>query len=358
MRAWYAASLALLIGACDPGNGEFTPEDAGGVGPGGITYDDIGTICTYDPANPMQHPSNTCPKSGMTCVIATRDGLYREYGDFLYEAIPLFSRFRPDGKDEGICSMASMPGMPPPACPYGTAIVMLSSGHHICMRLCDTSANCARDGYVCDYPFMDGSSYNPETGAVAPLGLQLCVPGCQTDLPYCMRTFHSQLGFHVYDGDLYGWRQCNTVSGLCEDVVARGAGYVGSQCVRSEHCQDNLLCIGGWLFGAQEEHGFCARYCNPDRNLQAPDNGCELGQGCEYFLNIAYCFPDCSAMQCGGANQVCNYADEGAAGLLPGQEWQRPHCIQCELSSLECGAPTDAGVGTDSAVGVDAGSPD
>jgi len=171
----------------------------------------------------------------------------------------------------------------------------------------------------------------------------------------------TEWGLGIYDGDLLGYRQCNTATGLCEDIAFKGSAFVGNQCVRSEDCQEGLICIGGWLIDAPEEHGFCARYCNPDPNLQAPDNGCDIGQGCEYFLSIGYCFPSCVSNSCGGANQVCATADPGAAGTIPGQEWQMARCIQCELSSLACGTPADAGVpdsstGVDAATGSDAGA--
>jgi hypothetical protein len=239
-------------------------------------------------------------------------------------------------------------------CPSGTVLAKLSTGHHLCLRGCSSSADCGRNGYVCDYPWMDASTYNSSTGDVGPLAVRVCKPSCATDLPYCTRTFLIPDGaggewLMVASYDLQGYHVCEPVSGLCQDVATRGLKYVGDQCVRSDECRDGLLCIGGMLFGAVDAHGFCAGVCNPAAERQNPPqpSGCELGQGCEYFLDIGYCFPDCINNVCGGPNQVCQLADPGAAGLRPGQEWLRPRCIPCELSSLPCQNPVDAGVGED-----------
>ncbi len=349
------AVLLLLLplggGDCNDGDGTFTREDAG-TGPGVIySYEDIGAPCNYDPARPTYNPTNTCQKAGLTCVIASSDGMYREFGHFLYEAIPLFTRLMPDGKDEGICTLVSQPGHPLPACPGSTVAVQLSSGQAICMKLCTSSAECNRDGYVCDYKFMDSSTYNYETGDVAPLPIKLCAPACTTDLPYCTRTFLLPDGqggdmLLVNSSDLAGYRECQPLTGLCEDVVVRGGGFVGDQCEHSSACRDGMLCIGGPLYGAPVEHGFCANQCNPAAEGQNPPQptGCQPGQGCEFFLDIGYCFPDCVNNVCGGMNQVCAYADPGAAGLREGQEWLLPRCIPCELSSLPCASSVDAGV--------------
>lgn len=360
MSRWPALLLILplLAGKCDNGNGTFTFKDGGGTYTPSITYEDIGTICRYDPTQPGTNPSNGCPKSGMTCLIATADGRYR-YGDFLYEAVPLFARFLEDGTDEGICTLVSSPGTPPPYCPAGTVAMALSSGHTYCARICESDAQCYREGYVCDHRLMDSSSYDPNTGTVLPLTLKLCVPACETDLPYCTRSFLVLDGAGGYllainDGDLYGIRVCNHTTGHCEDGLAGGTAFLGGQCVGSNDCQDGLICIGGMLFGAPPGHGFCAQYCNAWAARQNPpqETGCLPGEGCEFFLDIGYCFPDCQGNACGGANQVCQSADEGAAGIRPGQEWLAPRCIPCEMSQLSCGSSTvDAGT-------HDTGNPD
>ncbi|MBN2359868.1 MAG: hypothetical protein JXR83_10470 [Deltaproteobacteria bacterium] len=345
-----AAMVLLGAGNCG-GNNNFTRPDSGGV-PSGITWQDIGTACTYDPLS-GNNPTNTCGRTGLVCVIATSDGAIGGYGTFMYEAIPLYTRFLAT-EDEGICTLVSAPGMPPPACPAGTYAVMLSSGHHICMRGCDTSEDCGRDGYVCDYRLMNGSTYNSSTGAVQPLAVRMCVPACLSDVPYCLRTFidpdyvgqdGSRL-LYVYDGDLFGARECDPVTGLCYDVTTRGAKYVGDRCTHTSECAAPNICISGLLYGAPEEHGFCARYCDPSG--QSQQLTCEYGQGCEYFLGVGYCFPNCNNNLCAGEGQQCQYADPNKAGIGPGQEWRDKHCIQCELSNLICSSP-DAGVGADAA---------
>lgn len=359
---------ALGVQSCVPDKqGNYTRKDAGGtIIPADLSYLDIGTRCTYDPTHPDINPTNTCAKAGLTCVIDTSDGVYQQYGHFIYEAIPLFARPMPDGHDEGICTLVAQPGQLL-TCPAGTAAVKLSTGQSICMRACGSSSDCDREGYVCDQPFMNASTYDPNTGAVAPLAQKFCVPACTTDLPYCMRSFmlpdangNDMLLISSYD--LAGYRMCEPLTGLCGDVTTRGGKFIGDQCTHSDECGDNLLCIGGLLYGAPEDYGFCAQQCNP-AGTTAETTGCAPGLSCEFFLDVAYCFPDCINNVCGGANQVCAYADPNAAGLRDGQEWRAAHCIPCELSSLPCASHViDAGVNdageSDTGVSEDAAGSD
>lgn len=345
------AILLLLVftagSDCDDG-GTFQTKDSGEIVTPQLTYADIGTVCTYNPMQPNKNPTNTCPKAGMTCLINTSDGNYG-YGNLLYESIPLYSRYLPDGSEEGICTLLSHPGANPPLCPEGTVLVKLSTGHHYCTRACRSSADCQRDGYVCDYRFMDATSYNPNTGEASPLPLKICAPSCQADLLYCTRTFLLPDGsggewLMVYEGDLRGSRQCQPSSGLCEDVVTTGVLFVGQNCTRTEQCQAGLICINGSLFSPNEGDGFCTRYCDVNAQRQNPPQptGCSVGEGCEYFLDIGYCFTDCVSNMC-ASNQICSTADVYRAGLRPGQEWISPRCVPCELSSLPCGSDPDAG---------------
>lgn len=352
--------VSLLLSACPPDTGgTFTRKDGGGnIVPEGITFADIGTKCTYDPTQPNVNPTNTCAKAGLTCLISTSDGAYSQFGNFVYEAIPLFARPMPDGHDEGICTLVAWPGELL-ACPAGTAAVKLSTGQSFCMRACGSSSECNREGYVCDAPFMNSASFDPNSGAVVPLAQKFCVPACQTDLPYCTRSF-LRPGDEALDiRDLNGDRQCDTNTGLCQDVTTRGGKFVGDICTHSDECGENLICIGGMLFGAPENYGFCAQQCNP-AGTSAEETGCAPGLSCEYFLDVGYCFPDCTANVCGGENQVCQAADPSLAGLRPGQDWRGPHCIPCELSSLPCATHTsDAGFAEDAAsASGDAGTPD
>jgi len=346
MKQWLmgmAAIVLLSAGNCGNGGNGFTHSDAS-IQPPALTWQDIGTVCTYDPTRPSDNPTNTCARTGLICVIASSDGLYSNFGSLLYEAIPLYTRFLAD-QDEGICTLVSGPGAAPPACPVGTFVVPLSSGYQICMRGCEITADCGREGYVCDYRLMNGGTYNPNTGAVSPVAVPMCVPACYTDMPYCLRSFIYQGNLVVYDTDLFGGRECDTSNGLCVDVVTREGRYVGDRCSHSSQCSAGDICISGALYGAPDDHGFCAHYCDPTGQNTALK--CQLGQSCEFFLSVGYCFPDCVSNLCAGDGQQCAKADENKAGLT--QAWANPHCIQCELSSLIC-AGSDAGVAADAAV--------
>lgn len=350
--------FGMFASACPPDTGgTFTKNDAGGgIVPDGITAADIGTICTYDPTRPSVNPTNTCAKPGLTCLIDTSDGAYSQYGNFVYEAIPLFARPMPDGHDEGICTLVAQAGQIL-ACPAGTAAVTLSTGQSFCLRACSSSSECNREGYVCDAPFMNGASFDPQTGAVSPLAQKFCVPACATDLPYCTRSFlrpDGQGGNLLDIRDLNGDRQCEPTTGLCQDVTSRGGKFVGDLCTHSDECGENLICIGGMLFGAPDEYGFCAQQCNPF-GTTSEQTGCAPGLSCEFFLDVGYCFPDCNNNVCGGENQVCQVADANTAGLREGQDWRAPHCIPCEMSSLPCASHSnDAGIGDDSGLEGDA----
>src|SRR5690349_15372111 len=99
-----AVTVAALGGAaCQKGGGTFTPVgDDAGPGGGGVDFSKIGTACTYDPATEAD-PTNTCPV-GLACLIVTRNGEINSglALDFWEDQTTIY---RPDGKDEGYCTL-------------------------------------------------------------------------------------------------------------------------------------------------------------------------------------------------------------------------------------------------------------
>jgi hypothetical protein len=288
--------LALFTQACDTTTGGGADGGSSGV-PFGITYEDIGTLCTCtvvpDPTSASgfscaPNPTNTCPKSALTCVVGTPDDRLSNAGNALWET-PLFARGTSvDGGTviEGECSLVGT-DIFPAACPRGTVSVQLSSGMTTCKRQCLTDAECGRPGWVCDAPFLARSGLQQNPPRELPLDLKVCRPACNADFPDCLRSTACVNGepgcyrswttrgappqWGIYVGDRNGGRSCNLTTGHCEATVEprRGAGIpaaaVGADCGSNADCNTNNLCISDYAYSATPQGcGFCTfANCNP-----------------------------------------------------------------------------------------------
>lgn len=363
-------AAALLALAAAPGCTEdldYGDEDAGTSVIPGLAYADIGTLCScdlvVDNATGLQrcasNPTNTCPKAGMTCVIATPDANANNAGNGLWEG-PLFSVGRMAGTGsvvvEGECTILGTPARPP-ACPTGTVGITVSSGATICKRTCQSDQECGRADWVCDTPLLDRNGIDMDPAAERGLDLKLCRPRCVSDFPDCNRSTPCTMGrpgcyrsaltrnapgdLGIYVGDRNGARVCHE-SGHCQAVAGRNplAG-VGSPCASHADCAVNFLCVSGPAYGAPDGLGFCT-YADCDPNAAAGQVGaCVPGLTCERAFEMGMCFPDCaSGTICnGGAGQMCGqaapamiYNYDPATGAPVG--WKQNQCVDCALTGM------------------------
>jgi len=354
---------ALFAMACT--DGTYVPD----AGPGLPPVTDIGTpcYCELDEAGTAckQAPTNTC-KSGMTCVIhGTPNGTFNNAGNILWES-PLFRRnsTTPDGgaQIEGECTLVFQPTDFNRRCPDGASLVVLSSGHYVCKRTCESDAQCGRSGWVCDAPFLNVDALSANPPQELPLDAKICRPACEQDFPDCNRSTwcrfsNTQPGvcqrsgltpgapadYGIYIGDRFGTRTCNQTTGKCQDTAFRTPNNgVGGQCVTNEDCMDGLLCVGDNLYASVPDGiGFCAMPgCTI--GVAAPNPGsCPQGLSCEWAFEMTMCFPDCQGgTVCGGAGQVCDRPLEQLAwsyvanGALA--SFAAARCVDCDITATGC----------------------
>ncbi len=279
MRLVCLSFAPLLLLAC-PGPSGFTPEepDAGFVDEG-VTAEDIGAPCTYDPANPA-NPTNQCP-AGTDCVIVTRDGAFNPLGMSLVFWEDQFTVALAD-VDVGYCSLIGNV-VAPPACPVGTFTKLVTSPSAaggfaaLCVRPCTSSAECGPDR-VCDARFLD-------------INASTCVSPCRTDLSHCVRSAvvvvndQGQSATALFDGDLFGDAVCNLQTGLCADTQ-KGLGSDGATCTSSADCTRGHACYQAALFPGEPEFGFCAQRCTNGDGSNPPAGTCEAGEACQPGLDF------------------------------------------------------------------------
>jgi hypothetical protein len=344
------AAVALLVGCpgyvgvVDGGPEPPDPPDPPDV----ITAADIGVLCEYDAAN-ASNPTNQCAR-GLTCLIRTFDGAFSPFpaGDPRNLSLGVwedhFTVYRDDGIDEGYCTLvAETPQVP--ACPAGTEAKFLAPAMSICVRSCQTPAECGRLGYTCDSRYLDvGTS---------------CVRQCTLDLPDCVRSGHVQrpdgsISMHLFEGDLRGESTCDLASGLCAVNPGEGVSETGEACNTSLDCAAGLMCLQSDVLAASgapvDSPGVCSRPCKPGT---PNDPQSMAGQGClgpevcqggftfghgnpldpnlndaNGFLAIippdqlveagGWCFPECetNAGDCTGTTGTqCGSANDGVFGL-------------------------------------------
>lgn len=312
---------ALFLAACPP-DGSFTPDepDAGPGGGGGVTADDIGTPCTFDPRS-SENPSNQCA-GGLECVFVPREVRARALGGFqltgtdntLGMLLPVledhFTVFNSDGTDTGFCSLVGTTDRIP-VCPVGTVLKGFRSSAPngialTCMKPCQVSAGC-NAGLVCDARYFDETGYTVVDGNLtipaASGTLGFCVRPCEVDFPDCTRT-----GFAVFDTqgsvtsqvaavDVTGARICNQQTGVCGDRVGTGTGNDGAPCASSADCVANATCIQQDARGVRPADGigYCATRCFVSNETGAigtcGGNGSELCQpGLTYGYDILPAF--------------------------------------------------------------------
>ena len=290
-------ALVLLPGACpldSAGTFDGIIAGDGGTQPApGITAADIGTACTYDPSAPLpSNPTNTC-RQGLNCLIFTSDlgyipfppGSARNFTMSVWE--DQFTRYRDDGIDEGICTLIGS-WQAPPACPVGTTLKLLASDLAVCVRNCQSAADCGREGYVCDSRFLD-------------VGGGQCVRACTFDIPDCVRSGHlvfqqqgengqitqSPVGFYLAVDDLTGASICDVPSGTCIANDAEGLRGPGEPCASSRDCLRGTACIQGDVLRSLNPElpattqGFCAQPCKPVAQQQFSGGGCNAGYFCQ-----------------------------------------------------------------------------
>lgn len=360
-RAGVASVLVAWSGlACLTYAGEFDggiPRDAGPGAPAGFSALDIGTPCQYDPAR-GGNPTNTGCQAGLTCLLVASDGSYTPFPPGSLQNLTLsvwedhFTRYRDDGLDEGVCTLIGS-WASPPSCPLGTSLKWLATNLAVCVRACQSAAECGRVGDVCDSRFLD-------------VGGGQCVRGCELDIPDCVRSGHvvfqnqdnygqviqSAPRFVLAVDDLTGASYCDTASGMCQPNPGQGTKGPGEPCVSTLDCIGGTACVQGGVLRAldptlpETTQGFCAQPCKPLAQQQFSGGGCNAGYACQAgftfnhgnalstdpdaafaLLNLqntqlleagGFCFPDCQAnqncgsypgTQCGAArDEVFGYA--------------------------------------------------
>lgn len=283
-RSVVTLALALASG-CSAGSGGFDGgvlPDSGPL-PTGPTAADIGVRCEYD-ASTQENPSNTCP-AGLSCLIVTWDGLYvpfpasnptQNFTKHVWE--DHFTIYRPDGIDEGYCTLIGTWDNPP-LCPVGTELKVLDTNMAVCLRSCGAPGDCGRAGYTCDRRFLD----------VGPT----CVRGCTVDYPECVRSGQllrpnqqNVFELHLEASDLGGSSFCDVGSGVCQGNPGGGAVGPGEPCADTRDCMAGSVCVQGDLIASVNPNlpatspGFCGQPCKPD-----PDDplagGCTQGFACQ-----------------------------------------------------------------------------
>lgn len=359
----------LLVAGCPGYSGGFDGgifDDAGPIETG-PTAADVGVKCEYfsDGAN----PSNTCA-AGLSCLIYSYDGLYlpqppgsaQNFTKHVWE--DHFTIYRPDGVDEGYCTLIGTWAQPP-NCPVGTQLKLFETNLAVCLRSCSTPADCGRAGYTCDVRFMDISGGT-------------CVRGCAFDFPECVRSgvFQRQpsggpnggpvIAMHLNAADLAGSSYCDVGSGVCQGNPGGGLAGPGEPCNDTRDCQVESVCVQGDLLEAVNpalpatSPGFCAQPCKPDaqnpllggcRTGFACQAGFTFGHGNPYDPNLedtngfllvnpgtgafleagGFCFPDCQAT--GGNCDTFPGTTCGAPNTgMFGQSWNQ--VSMCLVDSL------------------------
>ncbi len=264
-RPVITAALFAVLAACTPSTGKFDStkrRDAGFTTIDVVTAADIGTKCVYDPAT-GDNPTNDCPR-GLDCMIVTRDGVFNTAAMALDMWEDQYTFYRDDGLDEGYCTLIGNWDAPP-FCPAGTTLKHFQNSSAACVKECVTTADCARDGYVCDLRGFGDLAF---AGAEA---TNTCVIGCSLDYPQCMRTGTTPLQAggaitHVAAQDLTGGSVCNLTIGICEPATHQGSfAGPGEPCVDTNDCDHGMVCIQGPLYqnGGLGTPGFCGAPCKP-----------------------------------------------------------------------------------------------
>jgi hypothetical protein len=357
---------ALILGLTSCTGGTYTL-DAGASG-SGYAFADIGTVCKCetetDPVTGglrcIQNPTNTCTKSGMTCVLATPEAAFSNAGNPLWEA-PLF--YRAEMQDggfpvfEGECTLTASVTQAL-LCPLGTVALALSSGLQVCKRTCLGDSDCGRDAWVCDQPRLDQAGIDSLSPAQEiPSAVRLCRPACSADFPDCNRSTTCTIGkagcqrsaftrnapttLGIYIGDRNGARVCNGVTGHCEDIASRGSGYVGDRCTGHADCQAQFLCVSDTAYAdVTDGYGFCTYAdCNPSAAANTA-GACVAGLTCEYAFEMGMCFPDCQGgTLCSGQGQKCAVPDMGRIANYDSTTgaqgtWKQVQCVDCDTTGV------------------------
>ena len=287
MRVVCVVLSMLLLSAADCDGGSFRPEEPdAGPDPGGLSADDIGTPCTFDPQS-SQNPSNQCA-GGLDCVFVPRsvrdnalagitpNGNDNTLGMLLPVLEDHFTLHNDDGTDTGFCSIVGTVEQVP-LCPIGTVLKGFRSSFPggialTCLKPCQVSAQCAA-GLVCDARYFDETGYVVQNGqlTIPPANgtLGFCVRPCEVDFPDCTRTGFApfnregQISSQVAAVDVVGGRICDRGSGVCEDRRGTGIGNDGAPCNSSADCVQNAVCIQQDARGQRPADGigYCATRC-------------------------------------------------------------------------------------------------
>ncbi|MCP4501207.1 MAG: hypothetical protein GY822_14705 [Deltaproteobacteria bacterium] len=358
-----ATGIAMGTTACAP-----TGEYDGGIGPETdpssppiLTADDIGTRCVYD-YELQGNPTNDCA-IGLTCLIITRDyGLdgVRGYapfqaGDAANFQLPLwenqFTYYRPDGKDEGYCTLVQTQTSTPLTCPAGTTAKALWPNMVVCVKNCTQAIECNREGYTCDLRFLDVSS----------AGGNHCVRKCTNDQPDCVRTgwfsVDDNVSAYLAVQDLQGASSCDLTSGQCINIPENGTAGPGERCYSNTDCIGGQICLNGGMIGRSDQTGgACGQPCIPVANpqnaqqIQAtcfdgyvcqpgikgghnPYNVIDLDNGAVAALG-GYCFP-----QCATTNGNCSAHQGTSCGQTRAEVFGEPWngVSMCLVSELRAG---------------------
>ncbi len=281
------------VGTFDGGVGV----DAGPIGPGTVPLSSIGKTCSYDPNDPnAPNPTNDCD-TGLECLIFTRDGVYTS-GLALSAWEDQFTIYQsnPD-VDVGYCTPAGVLGQTF-ACPAGSAPKLLSPNILVCLKLCNTPADCGRSDYTCDVRYFDVVDNQGNE-------LPTCVRKCDFDVPTCVRSGVVQsaqnaavLEPELVFEDLAGGAECGG-DGICQAVTQHGVAKPGEPCTRTEDCSVGSACIQAPILNAvlgagnEASTGFCASPCKPDTTGQTPQGTCTDGFICQSAgaLNLGFADP-------------------------------------------------------------------
>jgi hypothetical protein len=298
MRALLVALSASLVvftaAACTP-TGSYDGGNTPDAGPGseGVSLDDIGAPCIYDPRT-GQNPTNQCA-AGLVCVIQTPQGEVNPLGMSLGSFENQFTVALPDGTFEGYCSVVGN-AVAPPSCPLGSTLKLVrapaAAGGFaaFCVKTCESSAECG-GSRVCDARFLD-LQQNSRL-------LASCVKPCTFDVPDCtlsgvtlVPTEGGSALATVVDGDSFsGGGTCARSTGICQVTPSRGLGDKGAPCATSADCSTTAACFQDELFGKDTNDGglgFCATRCLLTQDGQSV--GCGAGSVCQPGLLFGYQF--------------------------------------------------------------------
>lgn len=333
-------------GECDGGPCTYQTEDAGQDDV--ITAADIGVECTYETGSDL-NPTNTCEKTGLTCMITTSDGLYYPFRAGVSAsnlAQPLWEDqttvYFADGTESGQCTLVGT-WAEPPTCPSGTVIKFFQGNVAACLRTCGVASDCPRSEIdVCDRRYLD--LVEPTTGLISTAAT--CVRACYWDVPDCVRSGYlvtqadaTQGAFYLFTDDWIGGSVCDRSSGIC-GISGDGASGPGQECENTSDCSGDLVCVQENLLNIPEEEGggFCALSCQP--NDQNPLDPCPTGYACQAGFELGhspflvkdaagvdnqlggFCFADCQSNPnaCSTLSGTsCGSADTGVFGASSNQ---------------------------------------